>query len=130
MMDNPPAVQLVNDVDTAPVEIPGPLIERHPRRSGVQHQIAFSCQRAGSDKLVQHRPNPVRYTLALKKLVANLHQVISAGSPLNQFLDRLLLYLQQLELDQNFCGVARMLVGPAHKVIQAGSCAFKHIRSV
>ena len=30
-MGNPHAVQLVNDVDTTPVEILGPLIERHPR---------------------------------------------------------------------------------------------------
>ena len=30
-MGNPHAVQLVEDVDTAPVEITGPLIERHPR---------------------------------------------------------------------------------------------------
>ena len=30
-MGNPHAVQLVDDVDTAPVDILGPLIERHPR---------------------------------------------------------------------------------------------------
>jgi diaminopimelate epimerase len=30
-MGNPHAVQLVDDVDTAPVETAGPLIERHPR---------------------------------------------------------------------------------------------------
>ena len=30
-MGNPHAVQLVDDVDTAPVEVIGPLIERHPR---------------------------------------------------------------------------------------------------
>jgi diaminopimelate epimerase len=30
-MGNPHAVQLVEDVDTAPVETAGPLIERHPR---------------------------------------------------------------------------------------------------
>ena len=30
-MGNPHAVQLVDDVDTAPVETLGPLIERHPR---------------------------------------------------------------------------------------------------
>ena len=30
-MGNPHAVQLVDDVDTAPVETVGPLIERHPR---------------------------------------------------------------------------------------------------
>ena len=129
-MDNPPAVRLVDDVDTAPVEIPGPLIERHPRRSGVQHQIAFSCQRTSGDKLVQHRLNPVRYSLGLKKFIANLHQVIRSGSPLNQFLNGLLLYFQQLELDQYFCGMARMLVWPARKVIQARACAHKYIRSV
>ena len=41
-MDNPHAVQLVDDVDMAPVELTGPLIECHPRRSGVQNQITFS----------------------------------------------------------------------------------------
>ena len=30
-MGNPHAVQMVDDVDTAPVEVLGPLIERHPR---------------------------------------------------------------------------------------------------
>ena len=30
-MGNPHAVQLVDDVETAPVDILGPLIERHPR---------------------------------------------------------------------------------------------------
>jgi diaminopimelate epimerase len=30
-MGNPHAVQVVDDVDTAPVELSGPLIERHPR---------------------------------------------------------------------------------------------------
>ena len=61
-MGSPHALQLVdnvNDVDTAPVEILGPLIECHPRRSGVQNQVSFSCQRAGSQKLIQHRLNPV-----------------------------------------------------------------------
>jgi diaminopimelate epimerase len=30
-MGNPHAVQVVDDVDTAPVAVQGPLIERHPR---------------------------------------------------------------------------------------------------
>ena len=129
-MDNPHAVQLVDDVHTAPVEILGPLIECHPRQSGVQNQITFSHQCARGEKLVQHRLNPVRYSLGLKKFIANLHQIFRFSRPLNQFLNGLLLYLQQLEFDQYFCGMARMLVWPARKVIQARSCAVKHIRSV
>ena len=74
-MGNPHAVQLVDDVHTAPVEILGPLIECHPRRSGVQNQITFSHQCARGEKLVQHRLNPVCYSLGLKKFIANLHQV-------------------------------------------------------
>ena len=130
-MDKPHAVRLVDDVDdvdTAPVEVLGPLIECHPRRSGVQNKITFSHQCARGDKLVQHRLNPVCYSLGLKKFIANLHQIIRSSRPLNQFLNRLLLYLQQLEFDQYFCGMARMLVWPARKVIQARACAHKYIR--
>ena len=58
-MGNPHAGQLVDDVDTAPVEIFGPLIECHPRQSGVQNQVSFSHQCARGEKLVQHRLNPV-----------------------------------------------------------------------
>ena len=123
-MANRYAVQLVddvedvNDVDTAPVDILGPLIDCHPSQSGVQDQIAFSHQRARSQKLIQHRFNPVRCLLVLKKLAPNLHQIIRSSRPLNQFLKWLLLYLEQLELDQYFCGMARMFVRPARKVIR------------
>ena len=72
-MGNPHAGQLVDDVHTAPVEILVPLIECHPRQSGVQNQTALSHQCARGEKLVQHRLNPVRCSLVIKKLVANLH---------------------------------------------------------
>ncbi len=69
-MGNPHAVQMVDNVDTAPVELQGPLIESHPRfpqrvNAGFMqiintHHIRFAYSSAGAAKHWLAEQAPVR----------------------------------------------------------------------